>query len=154
MGTDAVLLGSWMEMAGRRRMLDVGCGSGIISLIAAQRADVGDFSVTAIDIEAGAVADALDNFAASPWREHLSAEQVSFQDFTKRGDKFDLIFSNPPYFSNSLKSPVTERTDARHNDSLPHTDLISCAALTMAPEAVFALILPADEAAEFALEAT
>lgn len=105
-GVDSVLFGAWMDVSGARRMLDAGCGSGLLALMAAQRlwndknaassnnkeghvkpaastlqGDSAVFNIDAIDIDWGAVSDASDNFAASHWSGHLKARRISLQDF-------------------------------------------------------------------------
>lgn len=118
-GVDSVLLGAWMDVSGARRLLDAGCGCGLLALMAAQRlsADEATFHIDAIDIDEGAVADAAQNFASSPWSEHLSARRISLQDFADEavgilsrspgspaGMAYDHIFCNPPYYDDSPSS--------------------------------------------------
>ncbi len=186
--TDGVLLGAWMSVFPTDlNMLDVGTGSGVIALMAAQRVaqilESGKSStarglenedrracITAIDIEKGSCEDAAANFLNSPWganslenaekpRIELNAMMCSFQDMAKGLDgngivgKYDLIFSNPPYFINSLKSPDAVRSNSRHTDTLSQGELIKCAMEMLRPQGRLALVLPATEA-ELLLEKT
>ncbi|MBQ9309741.1 MAG: methyltransferase [Bacteroidales bacterium] len=151
-GTDAVLLGAAMTLpdASRREpqlLLDVGTGTGVIALMAAQRLSAGmeDFLIEAIDIDADAVAEASANFASSPWSLHLHASKISLQELSLALDsaRYDAIFSNPPFFEDSLKAPDGRRSAARHADSLSYRDIISFAAERLNPGGTLSLILPA-----------
>jgi len=174
-GTDAVLLGSWMEICPSEpckplRMLDIGCGCGIISLMAAQRSeglfgasgDAGSvlacpsFAIEGIDIDPAAVEDSIANFAASPWASCLSAHTVSLEEFVSAAPEgsYDLLFSNPPYFDKSLASATSERTAARDSASMPRSQIISASLRLLGPAGSLALILPAEQAKEFIVEAT
>ena len=138
------------------RILDVGTGSGLIALMLAQRCP--DAHIDAIDIDPDAVAQARENFAASPWADRLRVAQSSLQElsnqsfvFEQRGLSsfvYDLIVSNPPYFVNSLKNPDAARCTARHNDTLPFSVLIAESAKRLAPGGTLALIVPAEAEAE------
>jgi len=148
-GTDGVLLGAWVALkATDRRILDVGTGTGVIALMMAQRAS--DALITAIDIDTESVAEATDNFLASPWQERLLAMEAPFQQMP---GEYDLIISNPPFFIDSLKAPDDRRSAARHTDTLPHRDIISGAARLLSPQGRLAVIYPATEAEMFAGEA-
>ena len=127
-GTDGVLLGAWFDPGGDgARMLDVGTGTGVIALMAAQRNP--SARIDAVEIDAGSCADAAENFAGSPWAERLALFGESFVSFCGHATrKYDRIVSNPPYFVGSLKCPDPGRTRARHTDSLPHPELLAGAA--------------------------
>lgn len=158
-GVDSVLLGAWMDVSRARRLLDAGCGSGILALMAAQHlaeAGVSDFRIDAIDIEPGAVADCADNFAASPWAEHLSVRQVSLQDFADEAAtaSYDVIFCNPPYYDGSPSSSSAERDAARSTDTLSRRDLLFAAAKLLSERGRLSLILPFDQGKKMILEAT
>ncbi len=156
--TDGVLLGAWMTIQPTdRTLLDVGTGSGVIALMAAQRMaglqqylqrdaaelQKKDIVITAIDIDKGSCEDAAKNFANSPWSANLKVLHCPFQELTQ--GKYDIIFSNPPYFINSLKSPDSIRSNTRHTDTLSQSELIRCAMLLLAPGGRLALVLPAAE---------
>jgi len=165
-GTDAVLLGAWAPLpvnpcsvgeavcalsAKRSRILDIGTGSGIIALMLAQRCP--DAQLDAIDIDPDAIAQAAENFAASPWSNRLHAHCTSLQNFNFEflifNYQYDTIVSNPPYFVNALKNPDKLRQTARHTDTLSYSELLQGASQLLADDGTFALILPADAQDEF-----
>ncbi len=142
-GIDGVLLGAWADVCGVTSVLDIGAGSGLISLMLAQRSDA---NIDAIDIDEGAVQQSGLNFCNSPWAELLNIAKVSLQEFAQSAPKkYDLIVSNPPYFVNSLKTPDTQRATARHTETLSHEELISCAEKLLNKTGRIALILPVEE---------
>ena len=166
-GTDGVILGAWCALPEngedadfdrKYRVLDIGCGTGVISLMAAQRTG-GSVYIDAIDIDKGAIADARDNFAANPWVEHLGCCNISLQEFSSAAVSapfprvYSHIVSNPPFFVNSLNAPDAARNAARHTDTLSYTGLIAGAVLLLAPDGIFSVILPADSASAFRMEA-
>lgn len=140
-GTDGVLLGAWCPVKGTRRVLDVGTGCGVIALMIAQRNS--GAVITGIDIDEGAIEEASLNFANSPWSERLTATLADFNDLTD-SDGYDLIVSNPPYFTDSLLPPDASRTLARHNRSLTYRQLIAGAARLLTRDGFFSLISPTD----------
>ncbi len=146
-GTDGVLLGAWAE--GGKRILDIGCGTGIVSLMMAQRFP--EARVTAIDIEADCCRQARVNADNSPWGDRIMVEHASLQSFVSEnavsadGDcwqwQYDAIVSNPPFFVDSLKNPDRARTLARHTDSLPFSALAKGVARMLAPGGVFSAVM-------------
>ncbi|MBO4361220.1 MAG: methyltransferase [Paludibacteraceae bacterium] len=149
-GTDGVLLGCWVfgsqELRAKKqeRILDIGTGSGLIALMLAQR--YAEAQIDAIDIDADAVEQARENFAASPWADRLHAAQCALQELRaeSRERKYDLIVSNPPYFVDSLKNPDAARRTARHNDTLPFGTLIAESVRLLAANGTLALIIPTE----------
>ena len=117
-GTDGVLLGAWA--LGGKRILDIGSGTGLISLMMAQRYP--EAQVVGIDLDAEACAEARENVAASPFADRVNIVDCRLQDYESL-EKFDAIVSNPPFFLNSLKNPDSKRSMARHADSLPFREL-------------------------------
>ena len=110
-GTDGVLLGAWTNFDTCQSVLDVGTGSGLIALMAAQRNNSAE--ITAIEIDSEAAQQAKENAENSPFKERVSVFNVSLQEFAaKRHEMFDAIVSNPPFFTKSLLPPDTKRTDA------------------------------------------
>jgi tRNA1Val (adenine37-N6)-methyltransferase len=151
-GTDGVLLGAWAKVSGCEKALDVGAGSGIISIMLAQRCDA---YITAIEIDEEASLQAHENFDACPWHHRLKSIHSSFQDFTNQmNDQFDLIISNPPYFRNSLKAQEKSRNIARHNETLTYEILIEGSLKLLKPEGRLAVIMPYAEGSIFIVEAT
>ncbi len=145
-GIDGVLLGAWTQVEDAQNILDVGTGTGLISLMLAQRSNA---IITGIDIESGAIDQAKENVANSPWSDRINILGQSFQDFTKTTNQlYELIVSNPPYFINSLKAPLESRSTARHTDSLTHAELIENALRILTPTGIICLILPVNEGLE------
>lgn len=174
-GTDGVLLGAWAQ--GGRRILDIGSGTGLISLMMAQRFP--EAEVVGIDMDADACGQARENLMASPFRDRVEIECSRLQDFggasetaeasgTAEGLKadgtsetaaglkaagvFDAIVSNPPFFVDSLKNPDSKRTMARHTDSLPFRDLFAGVKRLLSDEGVFSAIVPAEVVEQFVAE--
>ncbi|NLC50090.1 MAG: methyltransferase [Bacteroidales bacterium] len=140
-GTDGVLLGSWVEVSACNHILDVGTGTGLVALMIAQRNQKA--SIDGLDIDEGCVTQAKQNIDSSPFASRIDVQHVSFQDFAQHADKkYDLIVSNPPYFQNALKSPTLSRNHARHNDSLSFFEILSAGAPLLSEEGRIALILP------------
>jgi tRNA1Val (adenine37-N6)-methyltransferase len=149
-GTDAVLLAAWVNLANCSHVLDVGTGTGVIALICAQRCK--DSSVEAIEIDQGSADDARENFEQSPWRERL---KIHLGDFLKisTSEKFDLIISNPPYFTHSLRASDPIRNAARHDDLLPSDAFMRQAKGMLKQEGKVALIFPKSELERWVVDA-
>ena len=146
-GTDAVLLGSWVFPNGSKTILDIGTGTGIIALMLAQKTET---CIEAIDIDEDAVKQAKQNIQESKFAEKIHVSLISFQDYAKTTElKFDLIVSNPPYFEQSLKSVDEQRSQARHAYVLPFGDLLEGVVKILNPKGKFCLILPKLEAEKF-----
>lgn len=154
-GTDGVLLGAWAE--GGRRILDIGTGTGVIALMMAQR--FADATVTAIDIDAEACAQARENTSASPFANQVAVVHSSVQSFaadflekslkTESLELFDSIVSNPPFFEQSLKNPDQRKATARHTDSLPFADLFKSVSHLLCDEGVFSVVIPVEKLESF-----
>lgn len=146
-GTDGVLLGAWASVEQCATLLDVGTGSGLIALMLAQRNR--NAKVTAIDIDQNACLQARDNVDASPYTKRINVINTSFQQFALHPPRlYDLVVSNPPFFTRSLLPPDAGRADARHSVSLSLEALIRDAHRCLSPVGRLALILPADRLAE------
>ena len=142
LGTDAVLLGAAMSLKGSEKLaLDIGTGCGVIALMAAQRAPHCRF--VGIDIDEASAAEAAFNFAASPWSERLQAQHCPLSEFEPE-EKFDLIFSNPPYYDDSLKNPDAREAAARHTDSLSFAEIFEFCSRHLSQDGQISLILPCD----------
>jgi tRNA1Val (adenine37-N6)-methyltransferase len=142
-GTDAVLLGAVAEVKDTDRILEIGTGCGVISLMLAQRSNA---QIDAVEIDEESVLQAKVNVLNSPWKDRINIIHSSLQDFARQTEnKYSLIISNPPFFSRSLKSPFEKRNISRHNDNLSFEELINGAAQLMHPGAGFWLILPVNE---------
>lgn len=148
-GTDGVLLGAWARVEHCGRILDVGTGTGLVALMAAQRSSA---HVVAVDLDADAVAQAADNVASSPWGERIRVFgcDVRVLDDVSR---FDAILCNPPFFENSLKSPDVARTMARHTDTLSFDELARSAVRLLAPGGELSVVIPYDRATDMTVSA-
>lgn len=146
-GTDAVLLGSWVDTTGAKKILDIGTGTGIISLMLAQKSDA---KVDAIDLDENAFNQAVDNVASCRWKSQIQVYHISLQKCSViNDDKYDLIVSNPPYFVDSSKALEESRTNARHTDQLPFDDLLDGVLRLLSPTGAFYVILPTKESQLF-----
>ncbi|MCO6501317.1 MAG: methyltransferase [Vicingus serpentipes] len=148
-GTDAVLLGAWLTPK-EGDLLDIGTGTGLLSLMLAQRTSTAQ--IDAIDVDENAYQQAMINVGNSPWKNRVHIQHQSIQLF-KTEKKYDLIFSNPPYFINSSKASEEARNRARHADELPYNQLIVAVKRLLKREGIFAVVLPVNEAQLFIEEA-
>src|SRR5664279_2325982 len=124
-GTDAILLGAWADPSKAERILDIGTGCGVIALMMAQKSNA---RVDAIDINPESVEQACSNFTNSPWRERLTAFHRSFREHAKTADgAYDIIVTNPPWFTNSLRSNDERRNLARHHEDFDLSGLFEAA---------------------------
>ena len=146
-GTDGVLLGAWAQ--GGCRILDIGSGTGLISLMMAQRFP--EAEVVGIDMDADACGQARENVMASPFRDRVEIVCCRLQDFGGAG-VFDAIVSNPPFFVDSLKNPDSKRTMARHTDSLPFRDLFAGVKRLLSDDGIFSAIVPVEVVEQFVAE--
>jgi len=146
-GVDGVLLGAWTNVSGAKRILDVGAGTGLIALIMAQKNPVAE--IDAVEIDPEAFQEAMLNVQQSSWSDRITLELCGFQEFAERTKrKYDLIVSNPPFFTNGVKAPLQSRSQARHSDSLPLHVLISGAVGLLAENGKIALVLPVESLPE------
>ena len=152
--TDGVLLGALMTILPTdRTLLDIGTGTGTIALMAAQRlfscgichADrSAENRVDAIDIDEASAEEAAANFRNSPWSEVLHAYHTSLDDFAS-DRKYDLVFSNPPYFEDSLNAPEERRNNARHTSTgLSYREILDFASQSLTDNGRVAFVLPAE----------
>jgi tRNA1Val (adenine37-N6)-methyltransferase len=142
-GTDAVLLGAWTSVPySCKRILDIGSGCGVISLMLAQRSNA---LITGVDIDKQSVEESVENANNSLWKDRIKFINSSIQNFCTPENKhiFDLIVSNPPFFVNSLKSPVYERNICRHTDTLSFEELILSVDYCLSSTGLFSVIIPA-----------
>lgn len=146
-GTDAVLLGVVADVENAGNILEIGTGCGIIALILAQRTQS---LIDAIEIDEESVIQAKENVSNSPWKDRINVINCSLQNYCHQADKkYDLVISNPPYFSRSLKSLSLKRNISRHDDSLSFDGLIEGSLELMKPDASLWIILPVKESSKF-----
>lgn len=139
-GTDGCLLGSWFDCSSSQRILDIGTGSGLIAIMAAQRCNA---LVTGIEIDNEAATQAVENVNNSPWKNRIRIVKADLQDYST-AELFDTIVSNPPYFINSLKCDSASRTLARHSDSLTSEVFFGKASDLITPEGKISIVIPCD----------
>ena len=144
-GTDGVLLGAWAKI-GTGNILDIGTGTGLIALMLAQRTT--SAKIDAIEIEPKAYQEASENFNSSNWSNRVKAHLSFIQNFIPT-KKYDYIISNPPFFIDSTKALKSDRSNARHTDTLSFSDLIDSVVRLLNPDGIFSLILPITETEQF-----
>ena len=146
-GTDGILLGAWAPLPAYGPYLDIGCGSGLIALMLAQRSRkvLSPPEIHAIDIQEASAQCARSNFFNSPWKTRIQGLHKSVQDF-KPGFQYPLIVSNPPFFTETVLSPDESRSKVRSTLTLSHEELLLHADRLLAPEGTFCLILPPEQA--------
>ena len=147
---DACLLGAMVQVANCQRILDIGTGTGLLSLMAAQRCPA---QIDAIEIDDRACQQAQVNIHNSPFAKRITLHQGAIQDF-KPEQKYDAIICNPPFFSKQLKNPDPQRNLARHNDSLSFHQLCECIVFCLTPTGQATLLLPVSEFDNFMQYAT
>lgn len=146
-GTDSVLLGAWANPGNANTILDIGSGTGILSLMMAQRTDA---AITAIEIDKDAIKEAEYNSRQSKWAGRIKLVHLPFQEFAEScPDKFDFIISNPPFFANGINNGNFERAAARHQNVLSFEDIVSHSKKLLNQKGRIALILPVNEGNQF-----
>lgn len=141
-GTDSILLGSWATAPADGRILDIGAGSGVLSLMLAQRTE--NVHITGVEIDLESAGQAAENAAASQWSERVTIAVDSIQNYARTQDAgaFQLILSNPPFFTGGNLSENQQRNSVRHTVKLSHHDLLRAVQKLLHPEGRFAVILP------------
>ena len=152
-GTDGVLLGAWTPLDNNpKSILDIGTGTGIIALMLAQRSQASQ--IDALEIDEDAYEQATDNFENSPWNDCLYCFHAGLDEFVEEPeDEYDLIVSNPPFYTEDFKTDNEARDRARFADAMPFEDLIEAAALLLSENGIFAVIIPFKEEESFIAKA-
>ena len=148
-GTDGVLLGAWTPLENNPfSILDIGTGTGIIALMLAQRSSA--HQIDALEIDEEAYEQATDNFENSPWNDRLFCFHAGLDEFVEEPeDEYDLIISNPPFYSEDYKSSNDQRDLARFQEAMPFEDLIEAATLLLSENGIFSVIIPFKEESTF-----
>jgi len=148
-GTDGVLLGAWTPIENNPfSILDIGTGTGIIALMLAQRSTAQQ--IDALEIDDEAYEQATDNFENSRWNDRLFCFHAGLDEFVEEPeDEYDLIVSNPPFYTEDYKSENKQRDLARFTDALPFEDLIEAAALLLSEIGIFSVIITFKEEEKF-----
>jgi tRNA1Val (adenine37-N6)-methyltransferase len=148
-GTDGVLLGAWATIEHKpNSVLDIGAGTGVIALMVAQRSP--SDCIDAIEIDDKAFEQCVANFENSPWSNRLFCYHASLEEFTGEvDDTYDLIISNPPFYTDDYKSKDQQRDLARFADVLPFEHLLKSASKLLSEDGKFAVIIPYKEENHF-----
>jgi tRNA1Val (adenine37-N6)-methyltransferase len=148
-GTDGVLLGAWAPVNHNPfSILDIGTGTGVIALMLAQRSNAQQ--IDALEIDESAYEQATDNFENSPWSDRLFCYHAGLDEFVEEPeDEYDLIVSNPPFYTEDYKTDNEQRDLARFQDAMPFEDLIEAVDLFLSENGIFAVIIPFKEEENF-----
>ena len=148
-GTDAVLLGAWCPIENNpKSILDIGAGTGILALMLAQRTNADQ--IDALEIDEEAYEQCVENFEASAWADKLFCYHAGLDEFVDDPeDEYDLIISNPPFYSEDFKTENEQRDLARFQDAMPFEDLIEAADLLLSENGLFVVVIPYKEEERF-----
>ncbi|NBU80144.1 MAG: methyltransferase domain-containing protein [Flavobacteriaceae bacterium] len=148
-GTDSVLLGAWCPINNNPySVLDIGAGTGILSLMLAQRSNVSQ--IDAIEIDEDTYEQCVENFESSPWGDRLFCFHAGLDEFIDEPeDQYDIIISNPPFYSEDYKTGSEKRDLARFQEAMPFEDLIEAADLLLSENGIFSVIIPFAEEKKF-----
>ncbi len=142
--TDSCIFGALIKPQDFKNILDIGTGTGLLSLMLAQRSEA---LIDAVEIDKEAADQAKQNVKNSPWADKITVYAQSIQEFSASGEKkYDLIISNPPFYSNSLKSEDEKINTAHHSTSLSIDDLMGAVVKLLLPQGLFIVLLPPYEA--------
>lgn len=148
-GTDSVLLGAWCPIDNNpNTVLDIGAGTGVLSLMLAQRTNADQ--IDAVEIDEDAYEQCVSNYENSPWSDRLFCYHAALDELVEDPeDEYDIIISNPPFYSEDFKTDNSQRDLARFQDAMPFEDLIEAADLLLSENGVFAVIIPFKEEERF-----
>lgn len=148
-GTDGVLLGAWSPIPETTSsVLDIGTGTGIVAMMIAQRSNV--YQIDALEIDDDAYEQATENFENSPWSDRLFCFHASLDELIEEPeDEYDLIISNPPFYTENYKTEDNQRDLARFEDAMPFEMLIEAADLLLSENGIFSVIIPFKEEEKF-----
>lgn len=148
-GTDSVLLGAWCPIDNNPfSVLDIGAGTGVLSLMLAQRSHAEQ--IDALEIDEDTYEQCVENFEASPWSDRLFCFHAGLDEFIEEPeDEYDIIISNPPFYSEDYKTDNSQRDLARFQDAMPFEELVEAADLLLSENGIFAVIIPYKEEERF-----
>jgi tRNA1Val (adenine37-N6)-methyltransferase len=149
-GTDGVLLGANADIRNVKRILDIGSGTGLIAIMLAQRCDA---EIVAIEPDPESYIQSCDNVNLCKWSSRIKVENTNLQNYNPEKEKFDLIVTNPPYFTDSLKNPDPRKSASRHNESLTSEELLAGILRLLNDDGRLQLIMPYVEGNVFIAEA-
>jgi tRNA1Val (adenine37-N6)-methyltransferase len=138
-GTDGVLLGACTDITNARKILDVGTGTGVIAIMLAQRSDA---DIVAIEPDYESYLQACDNVSHCKWQSRIEVKHTGLQNYYSENEKFDLIVINPPYFTDSLKSPDPRKSAARHTGTLNSEEILKGVIRLLNDDGKLQVILP------------
>jgi tRNA1Val (adenine37-N6)-methyltransferase len=143
--TDACLFGAWVAKdvadTGKKiiKALDIGAGTGLLTLMFAQKNE--GVYIDSVEIEKDAAIQGRENLEASPWKNRTTLVHINVNDFAA-ANTYDVIFSNPPFYENELESPDIAKNIAHHSGGLSLDELLKAIALRLEPGGVFYVLLP------------
>lgn len=151
-GTDAVLLGAWCDLGEYPdTMLDVGSGTGVISLMLAQRSDA--MTIDAVEVDESAYEQTVENFEQSAWGDRLFCYNASFVEFVEEmaeeEEEYDIIISNPPFYTDDYETEYVARNKARFTSSLSFEELVQGVSEILSENGRFSTIIPFKEEENF-----
>lgn len=149
-GTDGVLMGACADVAGAGKILDIGTGTGLIALMLAQRSNA---EITAIEPDHDSYEQACDNVRQSKWHERIKVVKTDLQNYDPGDVRFNLIVTNPPWFTDSLRNPDAGKAATRHNVTLDNAGLLKGVARLFGDDGRFQVIMPYVEGNIFIAEA-
>jgi len=144
-GTDGILLGAWADLSDKKKGIDIGSGTGVISIMLCQRNEI--LEIDSIEVSERAVVDAKKNIKNCKWNKRIKLKHEDLKLFSTE-NKYDLIISNPPYFKKSLKPKDLDRLKARHEESLNYKDVLNFSEKHLLKNGTINLILPIDQKQE------
>jgi tRNA1Val (adenine37-N6)-methyltransferase len=150
-GTDGVLFGAYADLNGVTNILDIGSGTGLLSIMLAQRCEA---MITAIEPDHDSFIQSCENVNLVKWQKRIKIVNSDLQNFNSDNERFDLIVTNPPYFCDSLKSPDPRKSAARHNDSLTTVEILTGVKRLLKDDGRLQLILPYVEGNVFIADAS
>lgn len=144
-GTDGVVLGAWANVEGAKRILDIGTGTGLLALMAAQRN--AEAWIDAVEIDDASAEQAAENMAASPWADRVRVHRMDVRRL-RASDPYDLILCNPPFYAGEMDSPDARTGVAKHGGELTFAQLVEAVRMLLAEDGRFACIIPLNREAE------